>query len=362
MNAGQATGRRDPSGFCGRQAVSGTEKADPQEFDVDGLLAQIAAGVAEADVVLRAAADLARDGKTVPLPLEAAALELYIVADPGRIDLKRRFAVVMRQLGREVDRGLLAEVRDAMLDEEYGTDFQALLDDFGRQVRCADMEPEFIALLDQVRRYTMTTIERLYALWSSVGYICEARLPGAVVECGVWRGGSIMLAALELQRRGVADRELWLYDTFAGLPKPDARLDIDVLGHRAIDGWEARTLPDGTTYWAYAAAADVRANMAQTGYTEALVKLVPGLVEETIPHTAPARIALLRIDTDWYASYRHVLHELYDRVVPGGVVIFDDYGHFIGARRAIEEFRAERRITAPLLRVDYSCRMMIKLS
>jgi O-methyltransferase len=342
--------------------VSGTEKDDQQRLDIDGLLAQIAAGAVQAEVLLRALDELVRDGKPVPLPLEAATLEHYIAADPGRIDLKRRLAVVMRQLGREPDREFLAEVRDSMLDEEYSTDFQALLDDFGKQVRCADMEPEFTASFEQVRRFTMTTIERLYALWSSIGYICEARLPGAVVECGVWRGGSMMLAALELRRRGMADRELWLYDTFVGLPKPDAGLDIDILGHRAIDGWEARTLSDGRTYWAYATEADVRANMAGTSYPEALLRFVPGLVEETIPRVAPARIALLRIDTDWYASYWHALRELYDRVVPGGVVIFDDYGHFKGARQAVDEFRAERRITAPLLRVDYSCRMMIKLS
>jgi O-methyltransferase len=217
-------------------------------------------------------------------------------------------------------------------------------------------------IIRAVRPYTMTDPDKVFALIEAVRYVSRHGIGGDVVECGVWRGGSMMLAALELKRRGVADRELWLYDTFAGLPQPDAGIDIDILGHRAIDGWESRTLPDGRTYWAYADEADVRSNMAKTDYPEALLRFVPGLVEETIPRLAPARITVLRIDTDWYASYRHVLRELYDRVVPGGVVIFDDYGHFRGARQAVDEFRAERRITAPLLRIDYSCRMMIKLS
>jgi len=269
--------------------------------------------------------------------------------------------VVARLLGRPVDASLLAEVKDALLGDEYATDFQSMLDEYGRNVRFADMEPEFRAALEKVRRYTMTTVERLYALWSSVGYVAQAGLPGDLVECGVWRGGSVMMMALELLRRGAADRRLWLYDTFAGLPMPDAAVDVDILGNRAIDGWQAATLPDGQTYWAYADEADVRRNMALTGYPAEQLRFVPGMVEETLPATAPERIALLRIDTDWYASYRHVLHALYDRVVPGGVVIFDDYGHFKGAKQAVDEFRAERGIVSPLLRVDYSCRMMILL-
>jgi hypothetical protein len=237
-----------------------------------------------------------------------------------------------------------------------------MLDEYGKQVRFADVEPEFLALVEKVRRYTMTSRERLYALWSSVGYICEARVPGDFVECGVWRGGSVMMIALELIRRSATNRHLWLYDTFAGLPKPDAALDVDVLGNRAIDGWQARTLTDGHTYWAFADEQDVRRNVGSTGYPQDRQHYVPGLVEETIPGVVPDRISLLRIDTDWYASYRHVLRELYDRVVPGGVVIFDDYGHFAGAKKAVEEFRAERGITSPLIRIDYTGRLMIKLA
>ena len=207
--------------------------------------------------------------------------------------------VVARLLGRPVDASLLAEVKDALLGDEYATDFQSMLDEYGRNVRFADMEPEFRAALEKVRRYTMTTVERLYALWSSVGYVAQAGLPGDLVECGVWRGGSVMMMALELLRRGAADRRLWLYDTFAGLPMPDAAVDVDILGNRAIDGWQAATLPDGQTYWAYADEADVRRNMALTGYPAEQLRFVPGMVEETLPATAPERIALLRIDTDW---------------------------------------------------------------
>ena len=325
------------------------EPAPP--LDLNALLAQIAAGAAGPDTVVQAVSELVREGKDIPLELEAATLEIYIAADPDRLDLKQRLASVIRQLGREIDPALLAEVKDSMLSEEYQSDFQALLDEYGRNVRYTDMEQAFTAILNKVRPYTMTTVERLYALWSSAGYLCEANLAGDIVECGVWRGGSMMTAALELVRRGRSDRELWLYDTFAGMPKPHAGVDVDALGNRAIDGWENRTLPDGKTYWAYADEPEVHANMASTSYPADLIHFVPGLVEDTIPATVPQRIALLRIDTDWYASYKHILQHLYDRVVPNGIVIFDDYGHFMGARKAVDEFRSARGIASPMLRV-----------
>ncbi len=329
--------------------------------DVDAVVAQIEAGVASRDTVMNAVAQLTRSGKPIPLPVELAALKFYIAEDPTRIDLKRRLVTVARLLGGKVDEALFAEVKDSLVSEEYQTDFQTMLDQYAKQVRFADVEPEFLAMVDKVRRYTMTSVERLYALWSSVGYVCKAPVPGDIVECGVWRGGSVMMIALELLRLGVSDRDLWLYDTFAGLPRPDPALDVDILGNRAIDGWQATTLTDGRTYWAYADQKDVRRNVGSTGYPADRQHFVAGLVEETIPRVVPDRIALLRIDTDWYASYRHVLRELYQHVVPAGVIIFDDYGHFVGARKAVDEFRAENNIAAPLIRVDYSCRLMIKL-
>lgn len=334
--------------------------AAPPPFDLDAVVAQIEAGVAERQTVMTMLADLTAKGATPPLPLEMAALEHFIADDPSRMDLKRRLHTVLRLLGRKVPEALDAAVRESYLEEEYAVDFQKMLDEFGSRVRFSDMEREFFPLLEQVRRFTMTTVERLYALWTSVRYLVEARVAGDFVEAGVWRGGSVMLMALELRRAGAAMRPLWLYDTFAGLPRPHAEVDVDVLGNRAIDGWQMRNLSGETSVWAYADEAEVRANMASTGYPEHLLRFVVGKVEETIPAAMPDRIALLRIDTDWYESYRHLLGTLYDRLVPGGVLLLDDYGHMLGAKRAVDEFRRERGIHAPLLRVDYSCRMMIK--
>jgi len=169
-----------------------------------------------------------------------------------------------------------------------------------------------------------------------------------------------MLAAKRLANREKKDRKIWLYDTYTGLPKPDTELDVDILGNRAIDGWEPRTSGDGQTFWGYATEEDVRSNMASTGYPEENLRFIRGLVEETIPSQAPEQIALLRIDTDWYASYCHILEHLYDRVSVGGVIIFDDYGQFLGARKAVDEFRRKQGIHSYLHRVDFSSRIMIK--
>ncbi len=100
--------------------------------------------------------------------------------------------------------------------------------------------------------------------------------------------------------------------------------------------------------------------MASTGYPEERLHFVKGKVEETIPGDLPGKIALLRLDTDWYESTRHELEHLWPLLVPGGVLIIDDYGHWAGARRAVDEFFADR-VDAPLLnRVDYTARVGVK--
>ncbi len=330
-------------------------------LDAEAVLAQVRSGVAERDTVVRLVNEMLQAQEPVPLEIEGACLGHFIKDDPSRIDLKRRLVVVLRSLGKPVPPPLLEEVGESYRQEEHETDFQAMMAAYGEKVRYQDLEPEFLEDLAAVRRFTMTSVERLHALWDAVRYVAAAGVPGDLVECGVWRGGSVMLMALALGRARIADRGLWLYDTFTGLPRPDPVLDVDVLGNRAIDGWEPRHIEDGRTYWAFAEEADVRRNMAATGYPATRLRFVRGMVEETIPADSPTGIAILRIDTDWHASYRHILEHLYDRVVRGGIVIFDDYGQFLGARRAVDDFRRERAIVSPMLRVDFSCRLMVKM-
>jgi hypothetical protein len=218
-----------------------------------------------------------------------------------------------------------------------------------------DMEPEFRALSERCAPFTMTSPERRYALWQAARHV--GGLPGDYVECGVWRGGSSMLAALTFAANG-DDRGLWLYDTFEGMSEPTAR-DVDVSGTRVADDWERHRAEDGPVL-ARATLDDVKANMASTGIPGERVRYVQGKVEDTIPADVPEQIALLRLDTDWYESTRHELEHLWPRVVAGGVLIVDDYGHWAGAREAVDEYFDGRPDRPLLARIDYTGRIGVK--
>jgi O-methyltransferase len=221
----------------------------------------------------------------------------------------------------------------------------------GDSLRYADLPADRHALFARVGPYTQTSRERVTTLADAVEYAIRANVPGDFVECGVWRGGSTMAVALTLQRLGARDRRLWLYDTFGEMPAPGRR-DRDHAG-RGVAGHEA-TMLGGTGL----SLTDVRAAMRSTGYPEDRIEYVRGRVEKTIPARAPERIALLRLDTDWYESTRHELVHLYPRLVRGGVLIIDDYGHYAGARQAVDEYFADRPVL--LVRVDYTGRVAVK--
>ncbi len=222
----------------------------------------------------------------------------------------------------------------------------------------ADIEDAFWELESRCRRYTQTPIERMYALYKATEYIVRARVPGDIVECGVWRGGSAMLCALTLLRNRDAARRLHLFDTFQGLPEPGVHDETDVHGQDVRAQWK-RWDDDGINLWSYASLDEVRHNMESTGYPPVNVRYIQGLVEQTVPRQAPEQIALLRLDTDWYESTRHELEHLYPRLSPGGVLIVDDVGHFSGARKAFAEYFHERHDIF-VNRVDYTGRLIVK--
>lgn len=226
-------------------------------------------------------------------------------------------------------------------------------------IALGNYEPEITEIIDKVKPYTMTNEARVAAVCDAIAYIVRYDIPGDFVECGVWKGGSSMAAALRLIQLQRTDRALHLFDTFEGMTPAE---DVD----RALNsGFSAamlvKTAPPDSHFEARAPINEVRRNMAATNYPADRIHLVPGKVEDTLPQQAPERIAVLRLDTDWYSSTRHELVHLFPRLSPGGVLIIDDYGTWEGAKKAVDEYFEEIKHPIFLHRIDFTGRLAIKM-
>lgn len=211
-----------------------------------------------------------------------------------------------------------------------------------------------------VQPYTMTSPERIRALCSATRYIEQAGIQGAIVECGVWRGGSMMAVARTLMCLGKQDRDLYLFDTFEGMSEPGVH-DVATTGETARELLDRAPRTQEDLVWCYAPLERVKLAMFLTSYPAARMHFIPGRVEDTIREAAPDRIALLRLDTDWYESTRHEMEQLFPRLSRGGVLILDDYGHWQGARRAVDEYFLEHGVKILLHKIDYTGRVAVKV-
>jgi len=196
----------------------------------------------------------------------------------------------------------------------------------------------------------MTSIDSVYALFRAAGYLVNGGVPGDVVECGVFHGGSIMACAHGLHHFGDHSRSLYLYDTFAGMTEPTAS-DIDSMGRSAYEHlkiWGVSKMSEMAT----CSVEQVRQNVSTCPYPQDKFVFVKGPVEQTIPEKVPERISILRLDTDWFESTRHELVHLFPRLSPGGVLVIDDYGLWRGAHDAVDEYLKENRVPMLLNRID----------
>lgn len=210
-----------------------------------------------------------------------------------------------------------------------------------------------------VKPFTQTSPERISSLCEAVRYVVRAQIPGDIVECGVWRGGSMMAVARTLIESGDTRRTLRLFDTFQGMSPPTSK-DISVTGQTAESILREQDKDDPRSAWCAATLEDVQNGLSLTGYPKDRIVYAKGKVEDTIPRSAPETIAILRLDTDWYQSTKHELDHLFPRLVRGGVLIIDDYGHWRGARQAVDEYLAESGTKLLLNRIDYTGRIAIK--
>jgi O-methyltransferase len=218
-----------------------------------------------------------------------------------------------------------------------------------------DFRKDEAEILREVRPWTMTSPDRIYALIQAVRYVSANDIAGAIVECGVWKGGSMAAVARTLLQMQDVRQELFLFDTFEGMTEPTAK-DVDYTGKKAsedmleIPGHRCDDAP----------LEQVKEVLYGTGYPRERIHFVRGRVEETIPASAPDSISLLRLDTDWYDSTRHELVHLFPRLSQAGVIIIDDYGHWEGCRQACDEYFAHIRIPILLNRIDFGGRIALK--
>jgi O-methyltransferase len=223
-----------------------------------------------------------------------------------------------------------------------------------------DVPIAFVETYKKVRPYTMTSPERIFSLCEAVTYLQKNKIEGDVVECGVWKGGSMMAVALTLLSLGDVSRDLYLFDTFEGMSAPTDD-DVDIAGLSAKNLLQNSDKAKDESVWCHAALDGVKDVIESTGYPSDKTHFVKGMVEETIPHFSPNKIALLRLDTDWYASTKHELEHLFPSLSKGGVLIIDDYGHWQGARKAVDEYFAKNDIKILLNRIDYTGRIAVKV-
>jgi O-methyltransferase len=266
----------------------------------------------------------------------------------------------LRLLTRNASRLLKVPIREVI----RATGFEIVRKESASKVAAVsdlpvDFEPDHIRIFNRVQPYTLTSAERVFMLIEAVRYVVRRKIPGSIVECGVWKGGSMMAAALSLLDLNAGDRDLHLFDTFAGMPKPQ-EVDVDARGFAAAPVFKQEQLGEDSSDVCRAVLPDVQAAMATTGYDTKRIHYHVGKVENTIPAAAPDTIAILRLDTDWYESTRHELEHLYPRLSPGGILIVDDYGHWRGSRKATDEYLEKYEPSLFLNRIDYTGRIAVK--
>lgn len=226
-----------------------------------------------------------------------------------------------------------------------------------------DLEQEAYDNILKVLSHTMVGYERLMTLYHQAVFCERNGVPGSFVECGTWKGGAVGLMALANLQHANKRRHLHLFDSFEGVPEPDAAVD----GEAALAvAREVGGGTDGQLVGLPLSVGTLEANkelLERTiGYDADYLHYHKGWFQNTLPERAHevGEIAILRLDGDWYASTKICLDYLFDRVVTGGFVIIDDYGSYDGCRKAVDEFIQARGLKSFLNHVDFTGRYLIK--
>jgi O-methyltransferase len=218
---------------------------------------------------------------------------------------------------------------------------------------------EELRIIDDNLKFTLTRPARMAATMRALKYVSINKIQGAFVECGVWKGGQIIVGIEQLKLLNEF-REVLLYDTFSGMTEA-SEIDRSFLNQSAISLMETSE-PTSDNIWTKVSITEVQKNLSNLDYPKKLIKFVVGDVRETLltPKNLPERISVLRLDTDWFDSTYIELLKLYPLLSSGGVLLIDDYGHWEGSRRAADKFFQEIGIDPFWTAIDYTCVMHIK--
>jgi hypothetical protein len=188
--------------------------------------------------------------------------------------------------------------------------------------------------------YSMAGIARMDNVQFCIERILRERIPGDLIETGVWRGGMAIFMRAVLMHHGDSERTVWAADSFEGLPKPrdthDRRSVFD------LSDWD--TLKVGLD--------EVRSNFERFGLLDERVRFIPGWFKNTLQEAPIHQLALLRLDGDMYESTMDALSALYSKVSTGGFIVVDDYHSWPACQEAVDDYRLRNDIDEPLVAVD----------
>lgn len=214
-------------------------------------------------------------------------------------------------------------------------------------------------LLKTISIYSMTPKIRMYNLLQSLREIKYKNIPGDFVECGVWKGGNLILMKKFLEKELIDTKKIYAFDTFEGMSQPDEN-DYELSNNVSAEDLLKKDTKKKSNVWGICSLEDVKKNLLKNLKDIDNIYFIKGKVEKTLnfEKNIPEKISLLRLDTDWYSSTKKELEILYEKVSSGGIIIIDDYGHWGGSKKAVDEFFKNKYVWMHY--VDYACRLIIK--
>lgn len=233
---------------------------------------------------------------------------------------------------------------------------------FGKRPELTHSDIQIVKYIFQ-NDLTMVSPARLIDTMLAVRYVNDNKINGAFVECGTWRGGNSIAASLVCKSQSI-NREFYIYDTFTGMSKPNDEIDQSIFHNESSVYTYKKNQENDHNLWCYSSLKEVKNNFKNASLSLENIKFVEGMVENTlkISSNLPDRIAVLRLDTDWYESTLTELEYLYPKLESGGIILIDDYGYWDGARKAVDEFFSKKG--APLrpffAHSDFTGRLGIK--